>query len=179
MTLNDIPLQTIDGEPTSLAAYEGRVLLIVNVASKCGLTPQYESLEALFEARRAEGLVVLGFPANNFANQEPGADEDIKSFCSLTYDVSFPMFSKISVRGDDIHPLYDTLTTARPERVGGETLLSLLTEKGLAPATATEVMWNFEKFLVGRDGEVVARFGPDVTVDDPRVIAAIDGALAR
>ncbi|MDF3983653.1 glutathione peroxidase [Luteibacter sp. PPL201] len=179
MTLNDIPLQTIDGEPTSLAAYEGRVLLIVNVASKCGLTPQYESLEALFEARRAEGLVVLGFPANNFANQEPGADEDIKSFCSLTYDVSFPMFSKISVRGDDIHPLYDALTTARPERVGGETLLSLLTEKGLAPATATEVMWNFEKFLVGRDGEVVARFGPDVTVDDPRVIAAIDGALAR
>src|SRR5476649_70766 len=117
-SLYDIPLKKIDGTTGNLAAYRGKVLLVVNVASKCGLTPQYEGLEKLYQDRHAEGLEVLGFPANNFKGQEPGSDAEIKEFCSLTYDVKFPMFSKVSVVGADQHPLYQTLTSTQPDATG-------------------------------------------------------------
>ncbi len=159
-TIFDIPLKTIDGEATDLRPYSGKVLLVVNVASKCGLTPQYEGLEALYRAKRDEGLVVLGFPANNFRGQEPGSEAEIAAFCSLTYGVDFPLFSKISVNGDNRHPLYDALIAAQPT------------------ADESDVLWNFEKFLIGRDGQVVARFSPDLTADDPRLLTAVDEALA-
>jgi glutathione peroxidase len=176
--LYDIPLKRIDGAPATLADYRGKVLLVVNVASKCGLTPQYEGLEKLYEDKRALGLEVLGFPANNFKGQEPGTEAEIAEFCSLTYDVQFPMFSKISVVGADRHPLYDSLTAAQPGSIGEGPMRERLAGKGLASGGPTDVLWNFEKFLVGRDGKVIARFAPDVTADDPRLLQAIDAALA-
>ncbi|HTQ35915.1 MAG TPA: glutathione peroxidase [Steroidobacteraceae bacterium] len=175
----DIPLKRITGEPTTLGDYRGSVLLIVNVASKCGLTPQYEGLEKLYEARHAQGLEVLGFPANNFKGQEPGTDAEIQSFCSLTYDVHFPMFSKISVKGADRHPLYDALTHAQPHATGEGPFRERLKGYGIDGGGLDEVLWNFEKFLVGRNGEVVARFSPDVTANDPRLLAAIDAELSK
>ena len=176
--LYDIPLKTIGGAPTSLGAYRGKVLLVVNVASKCGLTPQYEGLERLYRARRDQGLEVLGFPANNFGGQEPGTEAEIADFCSLTYDVDFPMFQKISVKGEDRHPLYDALVEARPEALGAETMRQKLAGYGIPTGSPDEVLWNFEKFVVGRDGKVVGRFSPDITPDDPRLTAAIETALA-
>ncbi|MFC3340365.1 glutathione peroxidase [Paracandidimonas soli] len=175
--LYDIPLASIDGKPGSLADYRGKVLLVVNVASKCGLTPQYEGLEALYRARKDDGLVVLGFPANNFKGQEPGSDAEIRSFCSTNYDVSFPMFSKISVAGDDRHPLYDTLTAAQPAATGEGPMREKLAGFGIQGNPAPEVLWNFEKFLVDREGKVIGRFSPDVAPDDARLAAAIDAAL--
>ncbi len=154
------------------------MLLVVNVASKCGLTPQYEGLEKLYEGRRAQGLEVLGFPANNFRGQEPGTDAEISAFCSLTYDVKFPMFSKISVLGADQHPLYAALTAAQPSATGDGPFRERLKGYGISPANPVDVLWNFEKFLVGRDGKVIARFAPDITADDPRLVTAIDDALA-
>jgi glutathione peroxidase len=151
----DFTLNSIDGPPAPLAAYKGKVLLLVNVASKCGFTPQYTALEALYEKYKDKGLVVIGFPANNFLAQEPGTNEEIKAFCSRKYNVTFPMYSKISVKGDDKAPLYQFLT----EQKGGE------------------ITWNFTKFLVGRDGTIIARFEPKVTPDSPEVIAAIEKAL--
>ncbi|MGD0297679.1 MAG: glutathione peroxidase [Bryobacteraceae bacterium] len=151
----DFTLNSIDGQTAPLAAYKGKVLLLVNVASKCGFTPQYKGLEAVYEKYKDQGLVVIGFPANNFMAQEPGTNEEIKTFCSRTYNVSFPMYSKISVKGDDKAPLYQFLT----EQKGGD------------------IKWNFTKFLVGRDGTIVARFEPKVTPDSPEVIAAIEKAL--
>ncbi len=177
-TLFDIPLKTIKGEPTDLSPYSGKVLLVVNVASKCGLTPQYEGLESLYRAKREEGLVVLGFPANNFRDQEPGSDAEIAAFCSLTYGVDFPIFSKISVNGDDRHPLYDALIAAQPKADGAEAMRAKLAGYGIVAANETDVLWNFEKFLIGRDGKVAARFSPDVTAEDPRLLAAVDKALA-
>jgi glutathione peroxidase len=181
MTANiyDIPLQTIDGTPTSLAAYKGKVLLVVNVASKCGLTPQYEGLQKLFADRRDSGLAVLGFPANDFRGQEPGTNEEIAGFCSTTYAVEFPLFSKISVAGEDKHPLYKALIAAKPEAEGGDTMRKNLAGYGITPNPEPEVLWNFEKFLIGRDGTVIGRFTPDVTAEDPRLIAALDAALAE
>ena len=176
--LYDIPLRTLDGQPASLGAYAGEVLLAVNVASKCGLTPQYEGLEALYRAKKDQGLVVLGFPANNFAGQEPGTAGEIAAFCSLTYDVTFPMFSKISVKGDDRHPLYDALTAAKPEATGDKGLKQKLLGM-FGGGKAGDVTWNFEKFLINRKGEVVGRFSPDTTPDDPALLAAIDQALAQ
>ncbi len=175
----DIPLKTIDGAPTKLSDYAGKVMLVVNVASKCGLTPQYEGLEALYRKRRDEGLTVLGFPANNFRGQEPGTEAEIAEFCSTTYGVDFPMFEKISVAGSDKHPLYDALTKARPQADGDGPMRERLKGFGIETGDAPEVVWNFEKFLVGRDGKVAARFAPDVAPDDPRVTAAIDKALAQ
>jgi len=151
----DFTLNSIDGQSAPLAAYKGKVLLLVNVASKCGFTPQYKGLEAVYEKYKDQGLVVIGFPANNFMAQEPGTNEEIKTFCSRTYNVSFPMYSKISVKGDDKAPLYQFLT----EQKGGD------------------IKWNFTKFLVGRDCTIVARFEPKVTPDSPEVIAAIEKAL--
>ncbi len=177
--LQEIPLTRIDGTPDSLANHSGRVLLIVNVASKCGLTPQYTGLEALYESKRDQGLEVLGFPANNFKGQEPGSDEEIQSFCSTEYNVQFPLYSKISVLGEDQHPLYAELTAAQPQAIGEGPFRERLTGFGIQPTDPKDVLWNFEKFLVNRQGEVVARFSPDVTADDPRLLEAIEAELAR
>jgi glutathione peroxidase len=177
-TIQDIPLKRIDGAPASLADFQGKVLLVVNVASQCGLTKQYEGLEALYRDKQSDGLEVLGFPANNFKGQEPGTDEEIASFCSTTYDVTFPMFSKISVTGEDIHPLYQHLTAAQPAATGDGAMRERLKGFGIETGGPSDVVWNFEKFLVGRNGQVVGRFAPDVTVDDPRVVEAIDAALS-
>lgn len=174
----DIPLTTIDGAASSLADYRGKVLLVVNVASKCGLTPQYEGLEKLYRDRKEAGLVVLGFPANNFNGQEPGSEDEIKQFCSLNFDVSFPMFSKISVAGDDIHPLYQALTAAQPQATGEGPMREKLVGFGIAPNEPPAVLWNFEKFLVGKDGSVIGRFSPDTAADNEALLAAIDAALA-
>ena len=174
-----IPVKTIQGNEVDLSQYQGKVLLVVNVASKCGLTPQYEGLEKLYEAQKENGLEVLGFPANNFLAQEPGTDAEIQEFCSLTYDVKFPLFSKISVAGDDKHPLYQTLTQAIPERVGEGPWWKDLVDYGLTPNPKPEVLWNFEKFLVNKEGEVVARFAPDITADDARLVDAINAELAK
>ncbi|MBN9492796.1 glutathione peroxidase [bacterium] len=148
----------LDGSDEDLASHRGNVLLMVNVASRCGLTPQYTALEALHEKYNPQGFEVLGFPANNFMGQEPGTDEEIAEFCSSTYGVTFPMFSKISVKGDDIHPLYAELTSM-PEPIGGD------------------VAWNFQKYLVDREGNVVRMFGPRTTPDDPEVVQAVEELL--
>jgi len=176
--LYDIPVKKIDGTPTTLAAYSGKVLLVVNVASKCGLTPQYEGLQQLYTAKQAEGLEVLGVPANNFAGQEPGTNEEIASFCSTKYDVTFPILEKISIVGPDKHPLYEALIEAQPAAEGGDGMRENLKKYGISPNPAPEVLWNFEKFVVGRDGAVVARFTPDTAPNDPKLLAALDAALA-
>lgn len=177
--LYDIPLTQIDGKPTNLSHYRGKVLLVVNVASKCGLTPQYEGLESLYQDKRDQGLEVLGFPANNFGGQEPGSDAEISDFCSLNYDVKFPLFSKISVAGADQHPLYAQLTAAQPQAIGEEPFREKMKGYGVNLANPGQILWNFDKFLVSRDGKVVARFAPDTTADDPRLVSAIDAELAK
>lgn len=176
-TLYDIPLARIDGAPTSLAEHAGKVLLIVNVASKCGLTPQYEGLEALYRAYRDRGLVVLGFPANDFAGQEPGTEAEIATFCRSTYGVEFPMFAKIAVTGPGKHPLYEALIAARPDATFKQdsALLKRLPRGAAEPGA---VHWNFEKFLVGRDGSVAGRFAPDTAPQDAAIVQAIEVALA-
>jgi glutathione peroxidase len=175
--IQDIPLKTIDGGDATLADYAGEVLLVVNVASKCGLTPQYEGLEALYRKYHDEGFTVLGFPANNFAGQEPGTETEIASFCSLTYDVDFPMFSKVSVAGEDKHPLFAALTEAQPKAAGTEAFREKLKGYGMTPNPEPELLWNFEKFLIGRDGKVVARFSPDMTPGDDAIVGAIEKEL--
>ena len=179
LALQQIPLKTIDGHDSSLAAYKGKVLLLVNVASKCGLTPQYTGLESLYQGKRAQGLEVLGFPANNFGGQEPGSEFEINEFCKLNYDVHFPMFAKISVLGSDQHPLYAALTQAQPDAIGEGPFRERLAGYGVKPADKTDVLWNFEKFLIGRDGQIVARFSPDTAADNPTLLAAIDAELAK
>lgn len=154
-------VKDIDGKDVDLAKYKGQVLLIVNTASKCGLTPQYEALEALHDKYGKDGLQVLAFPANEFGAQEPGSNPEIKEFCKLNYEVSFPLFSKIVVKGDGIDPLYEFLTsTEKNGQLGGP------------------IAWNFTKFLVDREGNVIQRFEPRVTPDDPEVVKAIEAALA-
>jgi len=178
--IQQIPVTTITGEPASLADYAGSVLLVVNVASKCGLTPQYEGLEALYEQRRDQGLTVLGFPANNFGAQEPGTEEEIVEFCTTNFAVQFPMFSKISVVGDDQHPLYGALTAAAPRAAGDpDAFRDRLRGFGMTPNEDPDVLWNFEKFLIARDGSVAGRFAPTIAPDDPALLAAIDAELAR
>ena len=177
--IQDIPLKRIDGSGDTLGAHKGKVLLVVNVASKCGLTPQYTGLEALYQDKRAQGLEVLGFPANNFKGQEPGSEAEISAFCSLNYDVKFPLYSKISVLGEDQHPLYAALTAAQPDATGDGPFREKLTQYGVHPDRKEDVLWNFEKFLIGRNGKVVGRFAPDVTADDPRLVAAIAAELAK
>ena len=182
----DIPVQRITGEPTSLGEYRGKVLLVVNVASKCGLTPQYTALEALYSRFKDAGLVVCGFPANDFGSQEPGTNQEIYKFCTGTYSVDFPLFAKIAVTGPDAHPLYQTLIAAQPKAVGGgrpafrHNLNSYLSTHHNGATTNPEpgILWNFEKFLIDRNGNVVARFSPEITPDDPVVISAIESALA-
>jgi glutathione peroxidase len=152
-------LNSIDGKPSPLADYKGKVVMLVNVASKCGYTPQYSALEAVYEKYKDQGFVILGFPANNFGAQEPGTNEEIKTFCTRKYSVSFPMYSKISVKGNDQAPLYAYLT------------------KETGPGITGEIKWNFTKFLVDRDGKVVQRFEPAVTPDSQEVTAAIEKQL--
>jgi glutathione peroxidase len=154
----EFTMNSIDGPPLPLAGFKGKVLLIVNVASKCGFTPQYEGLEAVYEKYKDQGLVIVGFPANNFMAQEPGTNEEIKTFCSTKYNVKFPMYSKISVKGDDKAPLYRFLTDP-------------------AAKTGGEIKWNFTKFLVDRDGKVIARFESPVKPDSPEITSAIEKAL--
>jgi glutathione peroxidase len=180
----DIPVHTIGGEATSLAAYRGKVLLVVNVASKCGLTGQYEALEKLYSRFKENGLVVLGFPANDFAGQEPGSNEEIATFCTSTYGVDFPMFSKITVTGPATDPLYKALIDAKPVAAGEtrtgfrERLEGFLSKNGATTNPEPGILWNFEKFLIGRDGEVIARFSPEIVPDDPAIVSAVEAALA-
>jgi glutathione peroxidase len=169
----------MDGTSETLADFNGQVVLVVNVASKCGLTPQYEGLQKLQDQKQGDGFTVLGFPANNFGGQEPGTDSEIAEFCSTQYDVSFPVMSKISVVGDDQHPLYAALTSAVPNADGKAEMREGLRGHGMTPTDDPDVLWNFEKFLVGRDGNVVARFAPAVAPDAPELLAAVDSALAR
>ncbi|MDA8275401.1 MAG: glutathione peroxidase [Actinomycetota bacterium] len=160
MALPDVPLRTLDGEQTSLGAFRGKALLVVNVASKCGLTPQYEGLERLQETYGERGFTVLGFPCNQFAGQEPGTSDEIATFCSTTYGVTFPLFEKIDVNGEDRHPLY-----------------AVLAEVPDGDGVAGDIQWNFEKFVVSPEGDVVRRFRPTVDPEAAEVIEAIEGAL--
>ncbi len=178
-TLKDIPVTTIDGVETTLGALDAEVLLVVNVASKCGLTPQYEGLEAVHRKYADQGFAVCGFPANDFLGQEPGSEDEIAEFCRTTYDVTFPMFSKITVVGDDRHALYSALIEQQPEAAGEpEKQRERLHGFNIETTDPPEVLWNFEKFLIGRDGSAVARFAPNCKVDRDEVIAAIEAALA-
>lgn len=177
--LTQIPLKTIKGEDASLDDYAGKVLLVVNVASKCGLTPQYEGLEALYEAKKDDGLMVLGFPANDFGAQEPGSHEEIEEFCSLNYGVTFPLFAKADVTGAGKQPLYAALIDAVPTKQGDvDGMKERFRGYGMTPNEDPEVLWNFEKFLIGRDGKVLARFAPGTAPDDPLLVGAIKDALA-
>lgn len=178
-SLYDIGLQALDGQPTTLAPYQGEVLLIVNVASKCGLTPQYTALQALHERFSGRGLRVLGFPCNDFAGQEPGSEEEIRTFCDTNYQITFPLFGKLNINSAPRHALYAALIAALPQTQGSgdSKLRDTLTQHKLLPKEATDVMWNFEKFLVGRDGKPLARFAPDVTPDDAALVQAIEAAL--
>lgn len=161
-TIYDFAVKDIDGKLVSLEDYKGKVVVIVNVASKCGLTPQYESLQKFYDKYKSKGVVVLGFPANNFMGQEPGTEAEIKTFCSTKYNVTFPMFSKISVKGNDIAPLY-----------------AYLTDKKQNGVFDTSVKWNFQKFLVDKSGKVFQWFSPTATVDDPEFLSAIEMALQK
>ncbi|SRR6266404_2961313 len=160
-SIYDFTMNSIDGKATPLSGLKGKVVLLVNVASRCGFTPQYSALESVYEKYKGRGFVIVGIPANNFGSQEPGTNAEIKTFCSTKYNVTFPVMSKVSVKGGDITPLYQYLT-----------------DKTANPQTGGEIQWNFTKFLVGADGKPVARFEPNVTPDDPQVVAAIEKALA-
>ncbi len=176
-----IPVTRIDGSVISLADYRGKVLLIVNVASKCGLTPQYDALEKTYARYREAGFEILAFPANDFAGQEPGSNEEIAQFCRGTFGTSFPMFSKIRVVGTYKHPLYAALTDALPtsEGEGKQAMIDSLVKFGTTPNQEPELLWNFEKFLVGRDGHPVKRFSPDTLPDSPTVSSAVEAELAK
>jgi len=160
-TVYDFSLNSIDGQPTPLSNFKGKVVMLVNVASRCGFTPQYAGLESLYEKYKDRGFVIVGIPANNFGGQEPGTNQEIKTFCSAKYHVSFPMMAKVSVKGSDITPLY-----------------AYLTDKGAHPDTGGEIGWNFTKFLIGPDGKVLARFDSKVEPESPEVTAAVEKALA-
>lgn len=159
-SIYDIPLKTIDGKPATLGEYKGKVLLIVNVASQCGYTPQYEGLQKIYQQYQSQGLVVLGFPANNFGGQEPGTEAEIKEFCTMKFKVTFPMFAKLSAKGADIHPLY-----------------KFLTDKETNPNFAGDIKWNFNKFLIDKNGNPIARFDSADKPESPKVTQAIEQAL--
>ena len=158
----DFTMKDIDGKDVKLDAYKGKVALLVNTASKCGYTPQYEGLEKIYEKYKDQGFVILGFPANNFGGQEPGTNAEIKEFCTLKFKTSFPMFAKISVKGEDQHPLYKYLTSSDTD-----------------PKFAGEIKWNFNKFLVDKDGQIIARFDSKDTPEGETVTKAIENALAQ
>ena len=178
--IEQIALKSIDGKDATLADHAGKVRLVVNVASKCGLTPQYDGLEALHDELAPQGFAVLGFPANDFGSQEPGSNAEIAEFCRTNFSVSFPMFEKIIVTGADKHPLYAELTAAAPAKQGdAEGFRERLKGFGMTPTADPEVLWNFEKFLIARDGSVVARFAPTTPPDDAAMRAAIEAELAK
>lgn len=159
-SIYDYKLTSIDMEPVPLSHFQGKVVMLVNVASRCGYTPQYAGLEALYRKYKDQGFVIVGVPANNFGQQEPGTNSEIKTFCKRKYDVTFPMMAKVSVAGNDIEPLY-----------------GYLTDKNTNPETGGEIKWNFTKFLIGKDGKILARFEPNVTPDDAALVAAVESAL--
>lgn len=161
-SIYEFTMNSITGQPVPLSQYKGKVVMVVNVASKCGFTPQYKGLEALYKKYEGKGLVILGFPANDFGSQEPGTNAEIQTFCSRNYSVTFPMFSKISVKGSDQAPLYQYLT-----------------DKSANPATGGEIGWNFTKFVIGRDGKIVARFDSSVEPESAEVTKAIEAALQQ
>ncbi len=161
-TVYDFTLNSIEGQTTPLASFKGKVVLLVNVASRCGFTPQYAGLEALYEKYKDRGFVIVGIPANNFGAQEPGSNQEIKTFCTSKYHVTFPMMAKVSVKGGDITPLY-----------------AFLTDKAANPKTGGEIGWNFTKFLIGPDGKVIARFDSEVEPDSKDLTSAIEKALAN
>lgn len=181
--LFDIPLRQADNRETTLAEYRGKVLLLVNVASKCGLTPQYDGLEKLYERYKDRGLMILGFPANEFAGQEPGTDEQIQEFCRLNYGVTFPVFSKLVVKGPGQHPLYAFLTRAMPEPSKKGSAIHKALRKVFHGSSFTgeagEITWNFEKFLVDREGDVVARFAPELKPEDPWLVKTLEAELGK
>jgi glutathione peroxidase len=161
-TLHDFPVTTIDGHTKSLRDFAGKTLLVVNVASRCGLTPQYTALEALHERFEGRGFAVLGFPCNDFGAQEPGSESEIKQFCETNYKVTFPLFAKVHVKGAERAPVYEFLTTQPTQ-----------------PDGPGDIVWNFAKFLIGLDGQVLARFSPQLAPDAPEVVGAIEGALKK
>jgi glutathione peroxidase len=178
--LAQIPLTRIDGKPDSLAQHQGKVLLVVNVASKCGLTPQYEGLEKLYTTYKDRGFEVLGFPANDFGAQEPGTHEEIAEFCQVNYGVTFPLFAKADVSGPAKQPLYAALTSAVPTKQGDvEGMKERFKGYGMTPNDDPEVLWNFEKFVIAKDGTVAGRFAPATTPEDPALVAAIEAELAK
>ena len=177
----DIPVRKISGEDATLGEFKGKVLLVVNVASKCGLTPQYEGLEKIYEQFKGQGLVIAGFPANDFKSQEPGSEDEIQAFCTTNYGVKFPLFGKITVVGEGKHPLYAALIAAQPKAVNLSEVpfREKLKGYGIDSNPEPEILWNFEKFLVSREGEVVQRFAPDTQPDAPALVAAIEAELAK
>ncbi len=177
--LYEIPVKKIDGTDATLKEHQGEVLLVVNVASQCGLTPQYEGLEKLHEKYRGRKFAVLGFPANDFGAQEPGSNEEIQSFCSTKYNVQFPLYGKIPVTGADKHPLYKHLITTQPETEDREGMENMLRGYKMEPTAKPEVVWNFEKFLINRSGQVVRRFAPDTAPDATKLVEAIEAELAK
>jgi glutathione peroxidase len=180
-SIYEIPLRRIDGTETTLGAYRGKVVMVVNVASACGLTPQYEGLEKLYEQKESDGLVIAGFPANEFGAQEPGSNHDIAEFCTTKFGVKFPMFEKIVVKGKGTHPLYQRLIEAQPRAMEkpGSDFRAKLAGYGIKQESPTDVLWNFEKFLIGRDGTIVGRFAPDTTPDEPLLRDAVDRELKK
>lgn len=178
MNLFNIPLKTIDGKETNLEPFKGKALLIVNVASKCGLTPQYQELENLYKTYKEQGFTILGFPANDFGSQEPGSNQEIQQFCSMTYGVDFPMFEKIEVTGSNRHALYNNLVSAKPATDNNAAdFEARLKGFGHNRKEASDILWNFEKFVVDKKGNVVNRFSPDTKPNDPALIKAIESAL--
>ena len=180
-SIYEIPVNKINGDVATLAEYKGKVLVVVNVASKCGLTKHYEGLEKVYAKYKDQGLVVTGFPANNFLEQEPGTDAEIQAFCSGTFGIQFPLYSKINVVGADKHALYAALIAAQPKatKVGDVDWAEFLKGHGITPNEAPEILWNFEKFIVSRSGEVVARFAPNTDPEAPEFVAALEAELAK
>jgi glutathione peroxidase len=178
--ITQIPLTRIDGSADTLANHKGNVLLVVNVASKCGLTPQYEGLEKLYEGYKDKGFEVLGFPANDFGAQEPGTNEEIVEFCSANYGVTFPLFTKADVTGAGKQPLYAALIDAVPTKQGDvDGMKERFRGYGMTPNDDPDVLWNFEKFLIAKDGSVAGRFAPGTEPADPLLVGAIEAELAK
>lgn len=175
----DFTVEDIQGNEVKLSDYSGKVLLMVNVASKCGLTPQYEGLEKIYREYKDKGFEILGFPANEFAGQEPGTNDEIAGFCRSTYGVDFPMFSKIVVKGEGQHPLYQFLTSKKSEatELPGGKLKTILKEKGLLSGQPSDISWNFEKFLIDRKGNIIGRFAPDVPPESEMIKGVIEKEL--
>lgn len=179
--ISQIPFELNNGKTVTLSDFGEKVVMVVNVASKCGLTPQYEGLEKIYKKYQDKGFVVIGFPANEFGAQEPGTNEEIKDFCQTNYGVKFPLAKKVVVKGEGQHPLFELLTQEKPiaKMKPGGTLEVKLRERGLLGGKVGDIMWNFEKFLLDKKGEVLERFAPDIAPEDDEVVNAIENALTK